>query len=115
MSDEEVAWLLEQAIVFNQQWKTSQDQPALKAFSDLMRVSKDRCQLLVLKAASPEQLWVRVDTDSPNGEWLIGARALPTEAACHIPLQKLQQGLSEACLQQWSISCAHVALFYREG
>lgn len=103
MSDEEIAWLLEQAILFNQLWKTSQDQPELKDFSGLMRSSKDRCQLLVLKAANPKQVWVRIDPDSPNGEWLVGALILPDGAACHIPLQKLQQGLSEACLQKWSI------------
>jgi hypothetical protein len=100
---QEITWLIEQAIFFNHAWKDSQDDPVLVEYSHLMRISKDSCQLQLLKFASREQVWLRRDTDSAGQEWLIGARALPELMAAHCPDAVLKQ-LPQSRLDYWGIS-----------
>ncbi|TXJ08047.1 MAG: hypothetical protein E6Q25_06685, partial [Acinetobacter sp.] len=82
----DVEAIFQQIHFFNTQFHDSKDQPHLKDFHELMRASKDRCQLMLLKFASPEWVWVKKDVQHPNQEWSIGLVGLPDEAARHIPL-----------------------------
>ena len=86
---------------FNQQFHASEEQPQLKDFHELMRASKNRCQLMLLKFASPELVWVRPDPTSLGGEWLVGSA--DGKVAHHIPFSTLQHSLSDELLTAWQI------------
>ena len=75
----------------------------LKDFHALMRMSKNRCQLMLLKFASSELVWIRPDLNQLHQEWSLGLHGFPDEYARHIPLYILQQGLSEELLEAWDI------------
>ena len=100
---EEAKIIMEQIYFFNQQFHQSEDQSNLNDFHELMRASKNRCQLMLLKHASHDILWIKKDLNSSNHEWLIGLHGMPPEYAFHIPLYVLQQGLSEEQLVAWNI------------
>lgn len=105
MNKDELYTVLQQIHFFNQQFHASENQPHLKDFHELMRASKNRCQLILLKFTSPESklVWIRPDPTSIGGEWLIGLVDLPDKDAAHIPLHTLQQGLSTELLTAWKI------------
>ena len=103
MNQEEVYAVFQQIHFFNTQFHDSKDQPHLKDFHELMRISKDRCQLMLLKFASPKLVWLKKDTDALGNEYLIGAVGLADTAAAHIPLHTLQDGLSKEQLRVWNI------------
>lgn len=99
----DVEAIFQQIHFFNNQFHESENQEQLKDFHELMRASKDRCQLMLLKFSSPEWVWVKKATDTLGGEYLIGAVDLSDEWAAHIPLHTLQQGLSDELLTAWKI------------
>lgn len=105
MNKDELNNVLKQIHFFNQQFHASENQPHLKDFHELMRASKNRCQLMLLKFTSPESklVWVRLDPKSTDREWLIGLFGLPDNDAAHIPLHTLQKGLSAELLTVWKI------------
>lgn len=99
----DVEAIFQQIHFFNQQFHASEELEHLKDFYELMRASKDRCQLMLLKFSSPEWVWVKKATDTLGGEYLIGAVGLSDEWAAHIPLHTLQHGLSSELLDFWKI------------
>lgn len=99
----EVHALMAQIEFFNEQFHSSEMQSNLKSFHALMRASKNRCQLMLLKFADADLVWIKQDLHSPNQEWLVGAYGLSLTAACHIPLHVLSEGLSEELLNYWNI------------
>jgi hypothetical protein len=99
----DVEAIFQQIHFFNEQFHDSKNQEQLEYFHELMRASKDRCQLMLLKFASAELVWVKKAHDTLGGEYLIGAINLPDEWAAHIPLHTLQQGLSTELLDFWKI------------
>ncbi len=103
MEQRDVEILMQQIWFFNQQFHESEDQEQQVDFHELMRASKNRCQLMLLKFASPEHIWIRQDLNSPNQEWSLGLYGDPESHACHIPLHVLQQGLSKQELMAWNI------------
>lgn len=103
MNQDEVLFLLKQAWFFNQQWKACKDQQKLSNFAKLMRDSKDRCQLSLLKFSEPTVVWVRQDENSANHEWLVGGVNQPNGLACHIPLATLKASLPQDIQTLWKI------------
>lgn len=103
MNKEEVIALMRTIHFFNDQFHRSENQPDLKDFYALMRASKNRCQLMLLKFASADLVWIKPDLTLTNQEWSLGLHGFPDEYARHIPLQVLQQGLSETQLAAWKI------------
>lgn len=103
MDKYEVEALLQQIHFFNDQFHASADQAHLQSFHELMRASKNRSQLMLLKFASPDLVWIKKDESSPNQEWSLGVYGFPDEYARHIPLHVLQQSLSPAQLAAWEI------------
>ena len=99
----DVEVLMEQIWFFNRQFHESENQENLIDFHELMRESKNCCQLMLLKFASPDLVWIKCDLSQPNQEWSIGLHGLPETSACHIPMHVLQQGLSETLLNNWHI------------
>lgn len=95
--------LMQQICFFNSQFHESENQPYLQEFHELMRASKNRCQLMLLKFCTSEIVWVKKDLTQPNHEWLVGVYGQPDEFACHIPWSVLQKGLSEEQLAAWNI------------
>lgn len=104
MTQNEVLAVFQQIQFFNKHFHASENQLNSNDFRELMRTSKDRCQLMLLKFASPEMVWVKLDPNSTNKEWSVGVYGLPDGSACHIPLHTLQQGLSDELLETWQIS-----------
>lgn len=108
MRASEVAAILRQAQFFNQQWKNHQALTDFIAFSELMRVSKNHCQLQLLKFADPTVIWARLDHGESLqvGEplWLVGAVDQADGLACHIPLRILQAHLTAEQCAAWQIS-----------
>ncbi|MGV0885784.1 hypothetical protein HWI77_08595 [Acinetobacter venetianus] len=104
MNKEDIETILQQIHFFNQQFHASENQSHLKDFHELMRASKNRCQLMLLKFASPDLVWVNKAQDTLGGEYLIGVKGLPDEWAAHIPRSTLQQHLSTEQLQAWKIN-----------
>ena len=103
MGREEIHCIMQQIHFFNDQFHASENQENLQSFHELMRVSKNRCQLMLLKFASSEDVWIYQDLNSPNQEWSLGVHGFPEEYARHIPLDVLQQSLSQAQLDAWKI------------
>lgn len=107
MESAEVFTLLRQTNFFNQQWKNHQDVSGALEFAELMRVSKNRCQLQLLKFADPTVVWAKIDHDQSKevGEliWLVGGVGQPEGLACHIPLRILQEQLSSDQLAIWQV------------
>jgi hypothetical protein len=104
MNKQEANALMHQIHFFNAQFHNSENQPDLKDFHELMRISKDRCQLMLLKFASPDLIWVKKATDTLGGEYVIGMVNHTNETdGFHIPLSTLQQNLSTEQLQAWQI------------
>lgn len=99
----EIEGLMESIHFFNEQFHQSENKEYLQSFHELMRANKNRCQLILLKFASPEHVWIRQDLNSPNQEWSLGLHGFPDEYARHIPLYVLQQGLSKEQLAAWNI------------
>ncbi len=103
----EVQAALLQAQFFNQQWKGHQNIAGLEDFAELMRVSKNRCQLQILRFASSDLVSMRLDyvESTTVGEplWLVGGIGMPEGLACHIPLRILQQQLSSDQIAIWEI------------
>ncbi|MCB1657733.1 MAG: hypothetical protein H6996_09465 [Moraxellaceae bacterium] len=104
MTREEALALMKQIHFFNTQFHACANKPHLKFFRDFMRSNKDRCQLMLLKFASADLVWVKKDLNHPNQEWSIGLHGLPDNLARHIPLSVLQQGLSYELLKTWQIN-----------
>lgn len=103
MDKGEIEIIMHQIHFFNDHFHASENKEHLQSFHELMRASKNRYQLMLLKFTSPEHIWVRQDLNSPNQEWSLGVHGFPDEYARHIPLQVLQQGLSPAQLDAWNI------------
>lgn len=103
MDQAEVEAIFQQIYFLNDQFHNSKDHPHLKDFHELMRTSKDRCQLMLLKFASPDLVWVKKAQDTLGGEYLIGMVDSHDKSAAHIPLHTLQQGLSTELLDFWKI------------
>ena len=101
--DEQVKLLLQQIQFFNMHFHASENQPEQAAFHQLMRESKNRCQLWLLCVAEPNTIWLKQDVASPNQEWLLGGVGLPEEMACHIPQKVLQEHLDEEEISFWNI------------
>jgi len=108
MDANSVKAILTQACFFNQQWKNQKTVPAADSFAELMRISKNRCQLQLLKFSTPDLVWTRLDAEESTrvGEpiWLVGGVKLPDSLACHIPLRILHEQLSAEQLAGWKIS-----------
>lgn len=103
MDQQELIVIMHQIHFFNDQFHASEGQDELQDFHELMRASKNRCQLMLLKFASPDLVWIKKDESSPNQEWSLGVHGFPEEYARHIPLHVLQQSLSQAQLDAWKI------------
>lgn len=103
MNKDEAVAMMQQIHFFNDQFHGSENQLHLKDFHALMRMSKNRCQLILLKFASPDLVWIRPDLNQLHQEWSLGLYGFPDEYARHIPLYILQQGLSEELLEAWNI------------
>ena len=108
MDVDSVTALLKQAHFFNQQWKACHTVSDDDIFAELMRISKNRCQLQLLKFFSADSVWTQSDAAESMqvGEsiWLVGGVSLPDSLACHIPLRILQAHLSAEQLAGWKIS-----------
>ena len=103
MLEENIEEILDQIHFFNNQFHDSENQPNLVGYHELMRSSKNRCQLMLLKFFSKEVVWIRKDFDQPNQEWLVGVYRQPEHCASHIPLSVLKKGLSDMQLAAWNI------------
>ena len=101
--NEQVKLLLQQIQFFNMHFHASENQPEQAAFHQLMRESKNRCQLWLLCVAEPNNIWLKEDVSSSNHEWLLGGVGLPEEMACHIPQKVLQEHLDEEEISFWNI------------
>lgn len=103
----EVQAALLQAQFFNQQWKNHQNIVGFENFAELMRVSKNRCQLQILRFASSDLVSMRFDhvESATVGEplWLVGGIGMPEGLACHMPLRILQEQLSSDQLAIWQV------------
>lgn len=108
IESKEVLAILVQTQFFNQQWKNHQDSSDDLAFTDLMRISKNRCQLQLLKFFDPTVVWVKLDQGESEriGEplWLVGGVEQADGLACHIPLRILQEHLTAEERAIWHIS-----------
>ena len=108
MGASEVAAILVQTQFFNQQWKNHQDLSDASEFADLMRTSKNRCQLQLLKFFEPTVVWAKLDQRESErvGEplWLVGGVDQADGLACHIPLRALQAYLTAEERAIWHIS-----------
>ena len=103
MDQKDVHALMRKVHFFNHQFHLSENKVELKAFHELMRQSKNRCQLMLLRFAKQDLVWVKPDISSSHGEWLIGAHGLDAMAACHIPRSILINQLDAQQLKYWNI------------
>lgn len=102
VNEEQVHALLKQILFFNHNFHESENNDALKDFHNLMRKSKDRCQLILIKFATPKLISFYPDKKSSGGEWLIGS--ITGDMATHIPLDTLKRNLSNDLLEFWNIN-----------
>lgn len=103
MNKNEVVSLMQSIHFFNEQFHFSENIDYLSNYHELMRVSKNRSQLMLLKFATPELVWIKRDLNSLNQEWLLGMYDFSDNYAFHIPLHVLQKNLSEELLITWNI------------
>lgn len=102
LNEHEVNALLEQILFFNSNFHQSENNENLKAFNKLMRDSKDRCQLLLIKFSPPHLISVYRDLNSLGGEWIISSST--GKMGTHIPLDTLLNNLSNDLLKFWNIN-----------
>lgn len=95
-----IASLLDQIHFFNQKFHK---EGISDIFHELMRQSKNRCQLTLIKHSPADSVWLKKDESSGNQEWLVGVVGYSDTSATHIPYNVLKKHLTDEQLNFWNI------------